>query len=220
MHFRNKVFFIAYCIAIKKNVCIIILGLLLLINKFSVTKQWRDIMEIGQKLKRYRIQNGLTLEELASRCELTKGFLSQIENDITSPSISTLGDIVEALGIDMSSFFKEEKEEQLVFTVDDYFIDEQKGSKITWIVPNAQKNDMEPIILELEQGFASNEILPHEGEELGYVLSGRITLVIDGEKHTVKKGQTFYITGDMSHLLINEHQQTARILWVCTPPIF
>lgn len=177
-------------------------------------------MEIGKKVKQYRTQNGLTLEELASRTELTKGFLSQIENDLTSPSISTLGDIVEALGMDMSSFFKEEDSEQFVFTSEDYFVDDKEGSKITWIVPNAQKNEMEPIVLELEPGASSNEVLPHEGEELGYVLSGKVTMVMGDERITVKKGQTFYINGDIEHVLINDHNQKARVLWVCTPPIF
>ena len=64
-------------------------------------------MDIGQKIKRLRIKNGLTLEELASRSELTKGFLSQVERDLTSPSISTLEDILEALGTTLADFFKE-----------------------------------------------------------------------------------------------------------------
>ena len=54
-------------------------------------------VEIGRKIKQLRIQKGLTLEELASRSELTKGFLSQLERELTSPSIATLNDIVEAL---------------------------------------------------------------------------------------------------------------------------
>ncbi|MDP3442285.1 MAG: helix-turn-helix transcriptional regulator, partial [Ignavibacteria bacterium] len=51
-------------------------------------------MEIGQRIKQLRTQNKLTLEELASRCELSKGFISQVERDLTSPSIATLSDIV------------------------------------------------------------------------------------------------------------------------------
>ena len=51
-------------------------------------------VEIGRKIKQLRIQKGLTLEELASRSELTKGFLSQLERELTSPSIATLNDIV------------------------------------------------------------------------------------------------------------------------------
>ncbi len=54
----------------------------------------------------------MTLEELASRSELTKGFLSQVERNLTSPSIATLNDILEALGTTLAAFFKEEQEEK------------------------------------------------------------------------------------------------------------
>ena len=85
-------------------------------------------MNIGQRIKQLRIKNNLTLEELASRCELTKGFLSQLERDLTSPSISTLNDIVEALGMTLAQFFQEEKPEKIVFTQEDFFIDEKEGT--------------------------------------------------------------------------------------------
>ena len=62
-------------------------------------------MEIGHKLKQLRVRQNLTLEELASRCELTKGFLSQVERNLTSPSIVTLNDILEALGSSLADFF-------------------------------------------------------------------------------------------------------------------
>lgn len=79
-------------------------------------------MDIGHKIKQLRIQKGLTLEELASRSELTKGFLSQTERNLTSPSIATLNDIVEALGTSLSEFFKEDKEERIVFRKRDFFV--------------------------------------------------------------------------------------------------
>lgn len=47
-------------------------------------------MEIGEKIKELRIERGLTQEELADRAELSKGFISQVERDLTSPSIATL----------------------------------------------------------------------------------------------------------------------------------
>ena len=68
-----------------------------------------DVMDIGQRLKRLRIKNGLTLEELASRSELTKGFFWQRLSDLTSPSIDTLNDILEALGTTLASFLKKKK---------------------------------------------------------------------------------------------------------------
>ena len=66
-------------------------------------------MDIGNKIKQLRTRQGLTLEELASRSELTKGFLSQLERDLTSPSIDSLSDILEALGTNLSEFFQEDK---------------------------------------------------------------------------------------------------------------
>ena len=55
------------------------------------------MLEIGEKIKRRRVSLGLTQEELAARVELSKGFISQVERDLTSPSIATLTDILEAL---------------------------------------------------------------------------------------------------------------------------
>ena len=63
-------------------------------------------MQLGSRIKEMRQQHNLTQEELADRCELTKGYISQLENDLTSPSIATLGDILAALGSSFSEFFK------------------------------------------------------------------------------------------------------------------
>ena len=65
-------------------------------------------MDIGAKIKLLRIKNQLTLEELANRSELTKGFLSQVERNLTSPSIATLEDILEALGTSLGEFFSDD----------------------------------------------------------------------------------------------------------------
>ncbi len=190
---------------------------------FTNTKQEKEgTMDIGHRIKQLRTKNNLTLEELASRCELTKGFLSQLERNLTSPSIQTLQDIAEALGVSMAKFFQEESAEKIVFTEEDFFVDDQDGSCIHWIVPNAQKNEMEPILLELKTGKESHKITPHEGEEFGFVVSGKITLVLGSEEqeNIVKKGETFYIKGNQEHYLKNESAQLAKVLWVCTPPIF
>ena len=64
-------------------------------------------MNIGSKLKELRIKNNLTQEELGEKCDLTKGFISQIERDLASPSIATLNDILTALGSNLKNFFKD-----------------------------------------------------------------------------------------------------------------
>ena len=179
-------------------------------------------MDIGARIKQLRIKNDLTLEELASRTELTKGFLSQLERNLTSPSIQTLEDIAEALGVTMAGFFSEEKDEKIVFTPEDAFVDEREGFTIHWIVPNAQKNEMEPVVLEIEPGQMSFTIAPHEGEEMGYVLSGKVSLMRENHKKgvVVKKGETFYIRGDQEHFLVNPGSKKAVVLWISTPPEF
>lgn len=104
-------------------------------------------MDIGNRVKDLRIKKGLTQEELADRAELSKGFISQLERDLTSPSISTLVDILQCLGTDLSDFFTKDVDSQIVFHQNDYFEkeDPQLHSKTEWIIPNAQKNLMEPI---------------------------------------------------------------------------
>lgn len=177
-------------------------------------------MDIGEKIKRLRVSNQLTLEELANRSELTKGFLSQVERNLTSPSISTLEDILEALGTNLRDFFDEKQEEQIVFSTKDFFINEQEGYTISYIVPNAQKNQMEPILIELQRGAQTDQIEPHEGEEFGYVLSGRIELHYGHQSQSIKAGQTFYIKGDEPHYISNQHQHVAKLIWISTPPSF
>lgn len=177
-------------------------------------------MNIGGKIKRLRVANSLTLEELANRCELSKGFLSQVERNLTSPSISTLEDILEALGTNLREFFDEHDDEQVVFSTKDYFINEQDLYTISYIVPNAQKNDMEPIYVELQKGAKTGKIEPHEGQEFGYVLAGKVQLHYGDQVYSLKKGQTFYIKGDKNHFLTNEDQTVAKVIWVSTPPSF
>jgi len=177
-------------------------------------------VDIGKKLKELRRQNDLTLEDLASRCELTKGFLSQVERNLTTPSIATLQDIVEALGTTLSEFFHEEEEKQIVFSVQDFFENEQDEYKIEWVIPNAQKNEMEPILLTLYPRCKSQEMTSHHGEEFGYVLKGSVTLVRGNKKYKLKAQETFYLDGSKGHYLYNHGNTDAKVLWITTPPMF
>lgn len=177
-------------------------------------------MQIGEKIKQLRVRNQLTLEELANRSELTKGFLSQVERNLTSPSIATLEDILEALGTTLGEFFAQEKEEKIVFTSNDYFENFQENYDIYYVVPNAQKNKMEPILLHLKKGGVSEKLRPNEAEEFGYVLQGKIKLHYGDDVYVVKKGQTFYFKGGRDHYISNDWEGDAKVLRVSTPPSF
>ena len=179
-------------------------------------------MDIGGKIKRLRIANSLTLEELANRSELTKGFLSQVERNLTSPSIATLEDILEALGTSLHEFFNETQEEQIVFKKDDYFVNEQDDYIISYIVPNAQKNEMEPILIELEKGKSHRWLWNlMMAKNLVMSLVGKVEIALWGKRRfVVKKGETFYLSGKRTHYLENDFQSDAKVIWVSTPPLF
>ena len=180
-------------------------------------------MDIGEKLKQLRQQRGLTQEELADRCELSKGFISQVERNLASPSIATLTDLLECLGSSLPAFFNEKQDEKIVFTPQDMFekLDEEElHGAITWLVPDAQKNAMEPILLELGEGGKTYPLSPSEGEEFGYVLSGSVYLVMGEKKLRVKTGCSFCIHPKVNHYLVNAGKTRARVLWVSTPPSF
>ncbi|MCI8536984.1 MAG: helix-turn-helix domain-containing protein [Hungatella sp.] len=177
-------------------------------------------MNIGLKLKELRILKGLTQEELADRAELSKGFISQLERNLTSPSIATLLDILQCLGTTIGEFFNESPEEQIVFGKSDYFekLDTELKNEIKWIIPNAQKNVMEPIMLTLEAEGETYPDNPHEGEEFGYVLQGSIAIHIGNKVYRAKKGESFYFVSDKKHYLTSK--SGATILWVSSPPSF
>lgn len=181
------------------------------------------MLEIGEKIKRRRVSLGLTQEELAARVELSKGFISQVERDLTSPSIATLTDILEALGMSLADFFSESSaQEKVVFGADDVFVkeDEEAGHSIHWLIPNAQKNSLEPILVSLLPGGKTCEDDPHEGEEFGYVLSGGITLHLGGESFKVRRGSSFCFKPTAVHYITNDSKREALVLWVSTPPSF
>ena len=179
-------------------------------------------MKIGTKIRTLRLQRGLTQEELADRCELSKSFISLLERDLTSPSLDTLSDLLETLGSDLPTFFRE-KDEKIVFGAEDIFVKEDpEGLKgmIRWLIPSAQKNQMEPILVEMAPGGETAEDDPHEGEEFGYVLAGTLRIVLGERAERVRKDESFYFRPTAPHKLVNAGKGVCRVLWVSTPPSF
>ena len=180
-------------------------------------------MQIGDRLKRLRLRTNLTQEELAIRCDLSKGFISQIERDQSSPSIATLVDILECMGTTPAEFFRESGTEATIHYLqeDAYEIeDDELNHRITWIIPDAQKNDMEPILLTLKPGGTSQSYDPHAGEVFAYVLTGEITLHRGKKNWKVKNGDSVYYHATQPYHIENHTQQEASVLWVSSPPSF
>ncbi len=181
-------------------------------------------MKIGEKVKQLRVQYGLTQDELASRCELSNGFISMLENDLTSPSVSTMHDLLDVFGMTMSEFFANldnENEEVVVYKKNDCFVDENKDYSLEYLVFDAQAKEMEPLKFTLSKGGSTEEIPPHEGDMFGYVLSGKIEVYVNNKSYVVNSGDSFYFSKPTSKQFVkNISTSKSEFLWISTPPLF
>jgi transcriptional regulator with XRE-family HTH domain len=179
-------------------------------------------LKIGEKIRRLRKANNLTLEELANRTYLTKGFISQLERDLTSPSITTLKGILDVLGEELADFFRDVKHERVLFDRKARVLSSASTEemKVEVLVPSAQSRVMDPVLVSLEPGSDTKIQSPHEGEEFGFLLQGKVTLWVDKIPYRMRKGDCFYFTSDREHRLQNTGKVVARILWLVSPPVF
>ena len=179
-------------------------------------------MKIGERIRNLRELSNLTQEELAERAGLTKGFISQIERDLTSISLDSLIQILGALDENISEFFRESSgEEKIVYRENDRVaIEKEKIQRFELLVPGSTNRRLEPILLTLRKGQVTPKERPHEGEEFGYVLRGRVTLRFGKEVLKLKKGECFYLSAEKEHWLQNTSSKEAIILWISSPPSF
>ena len=168
-----------------------------------------------------RQAKGLTQEELASRADLTKGFISQVERNLTSLSVESLLAILDALDEKPSAFFNETFVELIVFKVKDRVeLEKEDVASFQILVPAAQNRLMDPAFVALNPGEKMEEEGPHEGEEFGFVLSGGIELSLGGKIYKLKRGECFYFRASKRHSIANRRKTRALVLWVSSPPNF
>ncbi|MGM9970592.1 MAG: cupin domain-containing protein [Anaeroplasma sp.] len=177
-------------------------------------------MKLGIKIKEKRKLLCLTQEELANRCELSKGFISQVENDKVSPSIETLELILEVLGTTLSDFFKETDTPNIIFTQEEQYEKDFGSYNQVWLVPTAQEHIMEPIYITLMPNSETVLDYPHYGEEFGYVIDGEIIVCYGDKEEKCKTGESFYFIANKEHNIKNKTNKVAQIIWVSSPPNF
>lgn len=175
-------------------------------------------MEVGQKIKRLRVKKGLTQEELAERTDLSKGYISQIERDLSSPSLETLFDLLEVLGCSPKDFFDDEIFQKIVYTEDDrtIFIDEDRKYRTEWLIPESNEKEMEPILLTFAKHGEFKRYEPSRAETFVYVLSGRIALKLGHHTYFAKRDETLYFVASDTHQLVNDHDGESVCLVVAT----
>jgi len=176
-------------------------------------------MRIGKKIKNLRLKKGLTQEELGERTDLSKGYISQIERDLSSPSIETFFNILEVLGCSPKEFFDDKDEEQkVVYTDEDQteYVDSELGYRIQWLVPESNENDMEPILLTLEPNGMFKEFEPSPSETYAYVLEGKVKVRLGNTYYVAKQGQSIYYQASEEHQIINDFDGVSKLLLVAT----
>jgi transcriptional regulator with XRE-family HTH domain len=178
-------------------------------------------MKIGERIKNLRELSNLTQEELAERAGLTKGFISQIERDLTSISLDSFLQILEAMDENISDFFRESSAEKIVYReTDRVAIEKERIQRFELLVPGSTNRRLEPILLTLRKGQVTPRERPHEGEEFGFVLRGKVTLRFGKEALKLNRGECFYLSAEKEHWIQNTSSKEAVLLWISSPPSF
>jgi len=163
-------------------------------------------MKIGSQIRRLRLEQRRTQQEIADACGFTKSLLSKIESDKVMPPVATLVKIAAALGAKVSALIEAGNGEDVVRTtaseVNDNCVKTERGY---WIYPYATGHKgkrMQPFLFVARKGEVKEHHLFHEGEEFIYVLQGRMRVQVGKEEHMLKKGDAIYFNSSEEHQVI------------------
>ena len=174
---------------------------------------------IGERLKRLRIQKNLTQEELGERTDLSKGYISQVERDLASPSMETFFNILQVLGCAPKDFFdKESTSQKEYYSLEDQtsYEETDEGYKLTWLVPESNEKEMESLILKLDKNSNYKTFDPSESETLCYVLKGKCKLRLGDEEFIASTHESFYFLATSEHRISNPFDEECEVLIVAT----
>ena len=191
------------------------------------------ILDIGKKLASVRKRAGLSQRELASRAGLTNGTISLIEKNKTSPSIASLKRLLDAIPMSMSEFFSsfEDNETPKYFYTADEFTeiapqDAGLSGTASAKVSLRQLGDASHHALQvLHETYPPGadtgaELLSHDGEEAGVVISGTIEITVSGNVRKLAEGDGYMFDSRLPHRFRNAGQDDCVIVSACTPPTF
>lgn len=181
-----------------------------------------ELSEIGKRIRKARLSRGLTQQELAERCGVTKSLLSKIENGQTASAVATLSKIAENLQTPLAWFLEENHDEHLVISTH-----KQRTSKIgskemgylyETLANRSRFSKIEPVLVTVPPDMTVTEPFTHPEEEFIYIVSGSIMLYFDGERHLLEEGDTAYFTGSKPHIFLPHGDHEAKVLCVFIQP--
>ncbi len=178
---------------------------------------------LGERLKQWRGSLRLSLGEAARRVDISKGYLSRIENDLASPSIAVLNRISQAYGAPLAQLLDTGGTSKIaVVRSDERLALNRDGTEHGYIYEliNHGKADRqtECFVVTLPPSDNPPDLFSHEGEELFFVLSGRVRFVYGGTEVILHKGDSVYFDSAVQHRGLADGGESAMALAVIVPP--
>ena len=180
-----------------------------------------DHGSLGERLRDRRKDLGLTLKDVADQAGLSTGFISQVERDLTVPSLSSLVSISKALKTQVTEFLSQPQgnspftrhDQRSVYAV------HANGLQYERLSARFPGNILNSVIVHEPPGHRS-EPIQHEGEELFFILKGEITVEVDGVVTVLEAGDTIHFNSMRRHSSWNHTTEPTTILHVCTMDVF
>jgi transcriptional regulator with XRE-family HTH domain len=181
-------------------------------------------LQIGEKIKRFREDNALTLQDMAERTGLSTAVLSQIENHLVSPPLGTLIRLTRALDLRPGHFFDQHpdrpftivrKEERRPVSRFASKRGIQYGYAYESLGHDMKDRHMEPFLVTLEPAtLASPKPASHDGEEFLFVLEGEMEVTLGEHSDVLQPGDAIYYDSNIPHLVQCKGEEKALILAV------
>lgn len=194
----------------------------------QAVEQEPESVKIGIRLRHARLVKGYLLRDVAELVGCSVSLLSKFENDRATPSLTMLHRLTTVLGINIAALFDRETSFDGVVMAQGSrpVIDIQDGNgqqgaiRLERLIPYREGHLLQASIHIVAPGADSEGCISHEGEEVGYVLEGRLELTVEQETFQIGTGDSFVFNSDRSHSYSNPGPGVARVLWVNTPPTF
>lgn len=184
---------------------------------------------IGEGIREFRKQKGMTLTELAEKTGFTASYLSQLERSIIEPSLTALRKICEVLDVPIYYFLGDVKDSQsTVIRADERQILALPNTSVVYefMTPMGLDQNIKPkleiIHIEIEpKKWSSEEFFSHNADEVMIILGGTIEVSLDNnEELTLNKGDSIYLVPNVKHKYYNPTEEKAYLLSIICPPIY